>query len=636
MLRGLRKASSNWLGKSILAAVVGFLTISFAIWGIGDIFRGFGRSTLAKIGRTEMTIEQFRQIYTERLQLVGRQLGRPISLEQARQLGLDRRITREIFSEIVLDEQVRRLGLGITDAEIARRIMLDPSFQGPNGQFNRTQFEQLLRQNGFSEARYIAEQRRGMLRRQLVGTVVGPPVAPKAAVEAADRYHNEQRSVDYVLFDRGQAGEIAAPAPEVLAEYYQRHKGVFRAPEYRKLVIVSLIPSEYARWVEISDADLKRAFEERRARYITPERRQLQQIVFPNAEEARAASERIAKGATFDAIAKERGLTDKDIDLGTLTKAAVYDRTVADAAFALKAGEVSAPVQGRFGMVLVRVLQIEPEKAPTFAEVADQIKKDLANERAKAEVGALYDKIEDERSLGKQLNEIAEKLKVEARTVEVDRSGRDPSGNAAANLPEPQRLLSAAFAADIGTDNDPLQSQGGYIWYEVAGITPERDRTLDEVKGEVEARWREDEMAARLKAKAAQTLDKVKAGASLADAAGGRKVETKTGVKRGAPSAPLSEQTVDAIFHTAKDGVGSAAAEQPAEQVVFRVTGVEVPKIDFESEETKRLRTALNSEMSEDIYGEYITLLEGEVGVTINDRALRQVLSGQNVTTDDN
>ena len=60
MLRGLRKASSNWLGKAVMAAVVGFLVISFAIWGIGDIFRGFGRSTVAKIGHTEITIEQFR------------------------------------------------------------------------------------------------------------------------------------------------------------------------------------------------------------------------------------------------------------------------------------------------------------------------------------------------------------------------------------------------------------------------------------------------------------------------------------------------------------------------------------------------------------------------------------------------
>ncbi len=104
--------------------------------------------------------------------------------------------------------------------------------------------------------------------------------------------------------------------------------------------------------MEISDEDLKRAYEERKVRIATPERRQIQQIVFPKADDARAAAERIAKGETFEAIAKERGLADKDIDLGTVTRAAMLDRVVADAAFALKEGEVSAPVQGRFGTVL--------------------------------------------------------------------------------------------------------------------------------------------------------------------------------------------------------------------------------------------------------------------------------------------
>src|SRR5215813_12389796 len=109
MLRGLREASSNWLGKVVMACVVGFLIISFAIWGIGDIFRGFGRSTVAKVGRTEITVEQFRALYNERLQQYSRQLGRPITPEQARALNLDQTVLRQIISEMVLDERVRTM-----------------------------------------------------------------------------------------------------------------------------------------------------------------------------------------------------------------------------------------------------------------------------------------------------------------------------------------------------------------------------------------------------------------------------------------------------------------------------------------------------------------------------------------------
>src|SRR5438270_8858185 len=110
MLRGIRNASANWLGRAVMAVVLGLIAVSFAIWGIGDIFRGFGRSTVAKIGHVEITVEQFRTLYNERLQQFSRQVGRPISMEQARAMGLDRTVLGQVVSETLLDEQVRKLG----------------------------------------------------------------------------------------------------------------------------------------------------------------------------------------------------------------------------------------------------------------------------------------------------------------------------------------------------------------------------------------------------------------------------------------------------------------------------------------------------------------------------------------------
>jgi peptidyl-prolyl cis-trans isomerase D len=630
MLRGLRNASSNWLGKAVMAAVVGFLVISFAIWGIGDIFRGFGRSTVAKIGRTEITVEQFRTLYNDRLQQYSRQAGRAIGPEQARQLGLDRLVIGQVVSEILLDERARVLGLALSDAEVAKQITADPAFQGLNGQFDRARFEQVIRNAGFTEARFVAEQRRRLLRRELAGTIASGLSAPKALVEAASRYENEQRSVEFVLLDRAQAGEIPPPAPEVLAKYFEERKNFFRAPEYRKLVVVSLIPTEQARWMEISDADIKRAYEERHARYVTPDRRHVLQIDFPNAEAASAAAERIAKGASFADIAKELGKNEKDIDLGTVTKAAMIDRTAADAAFALKEGEVSAPVQGRFGTVLVQVLKIEPEQIRSLEQVAGELKQELAIARAKTEVFDVYNKIEDARAEGKLLAETAATLKLEARTIEaVDRSGRDPAGMPV-NLPDAQRLLPLAFTTDVGVERDPLQFQDGYIWFDVVGITPSRERPLDEVKEQVETRWRDQEIATRLNARATEIVDKLKAGGTLADVATADhlKLEALSGLKRGDASGALSTAAVDAVFRTAKDAVGTAEAREPGEQVVFRVTEIVVPPLDMASEEVKRTVDTLNRGLSEDLLSEYIARLESEVGVTINQSALNQVVSG--------
>jgi peptidyl-prolyl cis-trans isomerase D len=396
-------------------------------------------------------------------------------------------------------------------------------------------------------------------------------------------------------------------------------------------VTVALIPSELARWVEISDDDLKRAYEERRARYVTPERRHILQIDFPNLEAAREAGERAAKGTGFAEIAKELGKTEKDIDLGMVTKAGLVDRAVADAAFALKEGEVSAPVQGRFGPVLVQVVKVDPEKVRSFEEVSGELKQELGTGRAKAEVQDLYNKIEDARSEGKTLAEAAATLKLEARTFEaVDRSGRDPSGNPVSGLPEQQRILTTAFNTEIGIERDPLQVQDGYVWFEVAGITPSRERTLDEVKAQVEQRWQEDEIAKRLDAKATEIMDKLKGGSTFAEVASplNLKVQTATGVKRGQRSGVLSSAAVDAVFRTAKDALGKADASQPVEQVVFRVTGIVVPASDLASEEAKRLIETLDRGISEDMLSEYISRLESEIGVTINQTALNQVIGG--------
>ena len=626
MLRGLREASSNWLGKTVMIAVVSFLVVSFAIWGIGDIFRGFGRSTVAKIGRTEITIENFRNLYNDRLQQYSRQFGRPITPDQAKAMGLDRIVIGQLIAEILLDERARALGLTLSDAEVSKQIMSDPAFFGANGQFDRFRFEATIRNAGYTESRFVAEQRRRLLRRELAGTISTGLGVPKALVDAVNRYDNEQRSIDYVLLDRAQAGEIPQPSPEELAKYFEERKILFRAPEFRKLVIVSLIPSEQARWIEISDADLKKAYEERRARYVTPERRHILQIDFPDAEAAQAAADRIAKGAKFEEIAKELGKTEKDIDLGTVAKAAVIDRAAGDAAFALKEGEVSAPVKGRFGTVLVQVLKIEPEQVRPFEQVAAELKQELATARAKSEIFDVFNKIEDARAEGKPLAEAAEALKLPARTVEIDRSGRDTSGNPV-TLPD-QRLLASAFSTDVGVDRDALQVQDGYIWYDVTGVTPSRERPLDEVKTEVEARWREQEIATRLNAKAAEILDKVKAGTPLAEAAPGLKVETMSGIKRGQPSGSLSQATVAAIFRTAKDAAGKAEAAQPAEQVVFRVTDIVVPTLDATSAESKKAIETLDRGLSEDILAEYIARLQSEIGVTINQSALNQVLGG--------
>jgi peptidyl-prolyl cis-trans isomerase D len=629
MLRGLRTASSGWLGKTVMAAVVGFLIISFAIWGIGDIFRGFGRGTVAQVGHTEISMEQFRQLYNDRLQQLGRQLGRPITPDQARAFGLEQQLLGQIMAEAAIDERARQLGLGVSDAEIARRITEEPAFRGASGEFDRSRFEQTIRAAGYTEQRFVSEQRRDILRRQLAGAVSGDITPPRAAAEALDRFRNEQRTIEYVVLDAAQAGDIPAPSADELAKYFEARKILFRAPEYRKATILALLPDEIARNVEVSAEDVKTFYERNLSRFSTPEKREIQQIIFPNKEDAHKAAERMAAGLSFDDLAKERGISQKDLDLGLLAKSDLADRAVADAAFSLQAGQSSGAIDGAFGGTIVRVVKIEPGHTQPLSEVEAEIKHQLALERSKTEIRNLRDKLDEEIGGGARLDEAANKLNLPFRTIEaIDRSGRGPDGQVV-QLPKGVDLVNGIFSTEVGIENDPLQTpDGGLVWYDLVAITPARDRPLDEVKDKVEARWHDDQVAARLKTKAAEMTEKMKGGATLESLASADKlkVETAKGLKRQGDAQGLPTSVVEAAFQTDKGEAGSAEGKTPTERVVFRVADVEVPKFDPASEDAKKLEDALRNVMTEELLNQYIARVASDLGTKVNQSALAQAI----------
>jgi peptidyl-prolyl cis-trans isomerase D len=609
------------------------LIISFAVWGIADIFKGFGQSTLAKIGRTEISTEQFRQLYTEKLQQIGRQFGRPLTMDQARAFGLDRQVLQQVIAEAALDDNARQLGLGQSDAQTMRMITSDPNFKGVSGNFDPARFQATIRQAGYTEQRYITDQRRVSLRRQIANTITSGLEPPKTLIDALVRFQNEQRSIEYLKLDAAQAGTIDPPSPEALAGYFDDHKTQFRAPEYRKLSFVMITPDEIGKWATVSDEDARKIFEERRARLSTPERRQVFQMVFPNVEEAQAARGRIASGLSFDALAKERGLSPSDIDLGTIAKSAIIDPAIAEAAFSLAPDDISQPVQGRFGTVLVRVGKIEPGTQATYEGVAPQLKREIAAERARAQVASLHDKMEDERGGGASVVEAAQKLGLAAVTIEAaDRSGRAPNGQPVAGIPQGLNVVTQAFSSDVGVDNDPIQFNGGYVWFDVLGITPSHERGIDEVKDQVATRWRDDQITSRLRAKATEMVQKLNQGGKLADEAAslGLKADTAAGFRRDTALPGVPTGVIEAAFRTPKDAAAQASGAGGGDWIVFRVTDVTVPPVDLASDDIKKLKETLLRGLSDEQVAAYVTKLESQIGTTINQSALAQVTGANN------
>ncbi len=186
----------------------------------------------------------------------------------------------------------------------------------------------------------------------------------------------------------------------------------------------------------------------------------------------------------------------------------------------------------------------------------------------------LHNKMEDERGGGASVIDAAKKVGLPFTTIEaMDRSGRAPDGGPVAGLPPTLDIVTPVFAADVGSDNDPLQinrgpGDSGYVWYDVLAITPSRERTLDEVKDRVAARWRDDQIEKRLRAKTDEMVEQLKRGGKLADLAqaAGLKVETAASFKRGANVPGMSAAGAEAVFVANKGeaGTGRRRAGRPA------------------------------------------------------------------------
>jgi peptidyl-prolyl cis-trans isomerase D len=416
------------------------------------------------------------------------------------------------------------------------------------------------------------------------------------------------------------------PAPDVLEAFFKAREQNYRAPEYRKLVVLTLTPAKLAEAQNITDEDAKKRYDEVKAqRYETPEKRTIQQIPYSDEAAAKAARAEIDAGKSFDDLMVERKLTASDVDLGTVTKDSLVDKAVANAAFALPEGEVSAPVKSQFGAVLLRVSKIQPAATLPFSALEGVIKQELAAIRARREINRLRDAIEDQRAAGKSLTEAAKDAGLEARTIDaIDAMGRDKTGNPVADLTNGPALLKAAFASDIGVDNDTLSTpDGGTIWYEVTAIDPARQQTFEEVKPEVQQAWTAEETDKRLTAKAADWIKKIAAGDTLESLAAADKLEVKhaNDVKRGgSPSSPLPQGVVAQVFNVPVMGAESATSGDG--RIVFRVLGSLVPPMDEKAPELKKLDDQVKSSLSNEVLGEYLSELQKDYGSSINTQAL--------------
>jgi peptidyl-prolyl cis-trans isomerase D len=631
MLAGMRSASSSWLGKIVVFVMFGFLILSFAIWGIGDIFRGGVTTTVARVGKSEIGAEAVRQQFQQRLTDI-QQRNRGFTAEQARALGVDRQVLNQMIGEAALNEATRNLGMALSDEDVARSLAANPAFRAADGRFNRDAFDNYLRSVGLNEAGFIRQQKQSTLRVQLGESLSAGFAPPKALLEMVHRYRNEERTLSSVIIPGMIASSLPLPDDAALKALHEQRKSAFRAPEFRKINMMVLRPTEFADTLQVSDDELRAAYDRGLAagRYGTPERRRVQQILFQSAAEAAAASAKLAGGMTFDALLADMKIKPEDVDLGSKSKSELLDKSVADAAFSLADNGVSTPFQGQFGTVIVRVAGITPGSAQPFDGLKDTLRADvlaqkLVSDRSlRAKVDELHDKIEDLRASGKGLDQVASELKRPLTVFEAtDAAGRDKTGTPNPSVPDQTDVLKAAFLSDRGVDNEAIRTrENGYVWFEIAAIEPGRERAFEEVREQVAELWRTDEANRQSAMRGNELLKRAEAGETLEAIAAelGAAVETITGVTRSGGK-DISASAAATAFVLPLNGLGIAAAGQGTDRMLLKVVESVVPPFVSTEEAATSLEKQLATSMTDELLAQYIAHLQGALGTTVNERS---------------
>ncbi len=623
MLDALRRGANSWVLKPLLLLLV----LAFIVWGVADVFTGTRTGSLASVGSTEISVEEYQATYSSVMNNLARRFGRRPTAEEARLRGIDVAVREDLINAAALDQQARALGLTLSQSAVAAAIEKDPSVLGPDGKFDRGGFENFLREIGYSERGYLNLRRREEIRQQLTQSLFQNMPVPAATAALMHNWREETRTVQFFTIDPAKRVKLAEPDEDQLKGTYSAQQRAFVTPEYRHLGVLVVAAADVKRELDIKEAELRSLYDGDKAGREVPERRRVLQIPFKDKTAADAAAKAIAAGKSFADAAKEAGATESDIDLGLVTRTALLDEAIAKAAFSLTRNQVSQPVAGRFTTVLLRVTEIEPGKVRTFEEMRDEIRDKLADARTNEAVRKLHDSVDDGRAAGKPLKEIAEALKAKYLDLtEVDRLGSKPDGTKGYDGTEAAQILRAAFDGKPGVEIEPIDlADGGYAWVDVLGIKPETQRPFETVKEDVKKLWQRIETSRQVSELAGQLIERAGKGETMTALATevGAKLETSKPFKRFGGEADLPGSATQRAFALPLGGRASVETGQDEKRLVFRLVEITKPA-PLTKEQADQLSQQLRGELQQDAVQAYVFALRERFGVRVNEALFRR------------
>ncbi len=408
---------------------------SFAFFGIESYMRAAGKEgDLANVAGVTVTRTEFDQSLRERTDYFRRVYGdkfdsKVFNTPEQRQAILDELVARK-----VLEVEVQKQKLTVSDASIQDSILAIPGLQKPDGSFDKAKYQQLLTAQGLNEAYFIQSQRKQMALEQLLRGVQGGAFVPKTVAERLFALQEQERVVQAQVFKSADYQSKVALTDEQIKTYYEKNAKQFEVPARVNIEYVVLNQEAVAAAIVVSDKEASDYYEQNKQRFGSEEQRRASHILLTvdkNASEADKAKVKTKAESILAEVRKnpqdfakqakqysqDPGSAEHGGDLGFFTKAAMV-KPFADAAYKLQPNQISDLVQSEFGFHIIQLVAIKAAETKSLEQVKTEIVGEVQKQKAAKAYAESVESFNAAIESADSLKAVADKLKLAVQTAE--------------------------------------------------------------------------------------------------------------------------------------------------------------------------------------------------------------------------
>jgi peptidyl-prolyl cis-trans isomerase D len=618
-----------------IKVLFGILILSFAVWGIGDIFLGQNDDkTLISVGdieynSAEITKEFERARKAMRLPQEYASIIKPQILES---------VIKSMVNKGLFSAEASNLKLLISDNQLKSWVANAPSFRDQSDQFSPELFRRNLYNADMNETEFFQTLKNEIKRNQLLSAITGSVSPQHSIIETLLLYRYEQRIVNVVKIMAKTTSKTVSTKDADLKELFNKTKNAYVAPEYRAATYLYISPKELSKEILIPKEILQEEYNARKDEFTTPATREIQQFIFETEQMAKSAvtaSLRLNKIILIARSLETAVAKDKISLLSKVVKSDLMENSERNAAFQTPVGKPSDPVKTAFGWKVFLIKSETSEIVSPFAEASKTIQKSLAHEKALDTIFELTNTFEDALASGLTLEESARTINIKPQKLAyIDVRGTGKNGKKIKTIPAGKKFLPTLFATLNGEQSTLVETEeGGYFLLRLDNIIEERQRIFSEVRDSVIAIWQTEQRQKEAMKKAKKLVEESKGGIGLAGAATklNYKVELTSPFTRAGDGLKQTQYPGDlatVAFELALNDVG--IADGSTEVAIIELIEIKKANIDKKSQEWRALKEELTATMQQDYSDTMLQALKGKHSVSID----RDYINGMLVDTE--